>query len=323
MHRRSLLRSIASSAGLVTIGVAPAMGDGESVAERRPASTAKPMIEARDGTRLFYLDWGAGRPVVFVAPWALNSGWWEYQATYLADQGVRCISYDRRGHGRSDWPGQGYDFNTLADDLASVIDQLDLRDVTLVGHSMGCAEVVRYLTRHGSRRIARAVLVATITPFTLKTADNPEGVEREKLEQGRRALSRDCPHQIATAAPGFFGAPKNPVSAGIMEWWTRMIVDQCSLKTKIDLHRAFTETDFRPDLRKITVPTLLIHGDIDTSTPLDVTSRRTARLIPGSELRIYEGAAHGLPITHMDRLNADLLACVKSGKQGSPMERKN
>ena len=203
-------------------------------------------------------------------------------------------------------------FDTLAADLAAVIDQLRLQDITLVGHSMGCAEVVRYLSRHGVRRVARVVLVATTTPFTLKTPDNPEGVDKTVLEKGRADLSRDRPNQLAQAAPAFFGAPPNSVSEATMQWWTRMMIDGCSLKTMLDLHRAFTETDFRPDLGNVTVPTLLIHGDKDVSTRLEFTSRRTQPLIPGSQLKVYEGAAHGLPITHMDRLNADLLTFARS-----------
>ena len=270
-----------------------------------------PFIQARDGTNLFYQDWGSGPPLLFVPPWSLNSAWWEYQIAYLADQGLRCVSFDRRGHGRSGWPGHGYDFDTLADDLAAVIQQLDLHGITLVGHSMGAAEVVHYLSRHGADRVARAVLVSTISPFTLKTADNPEGTDRSSLEKGRTDLSKDRPYQIAKAARGFFGADKNSISPGIMDWWTRMMLDQCSLKVMLDLHRVFTETDFRPALRAITVPTLLIHGDSDTSTPLELTGRKAARLIPGCRLKVYENAAHALPITHMDRLNADLLAFVK------------
>ena len=314
MRRRTVLKSILSSAGLVAAGVDPIQAEQAKLSQTKAKPPAKPFIEARDGTRLFYRDWGTGQPVLFLAPWALNSNWWEYQMTYLAGQGLRCIGYDRRGHGRSDELGQGYEFDTLADDLAAVIEQLGLRDVTIVGHSMGCGEVVRYLSRHRARRIARAVLVATITPFSLKTADNPNGVERSAFEKGRQALSKDRPHQIAAAAQDFFGAPKNPVSNEIMEWWTRMLVDQCSLKTMIDLHRVFTETDFRAELRTITVPTLLIHGDSDKSTPIDFTGRRTAQLIAGSRLKVYKGAAHGLPITHLDQLNADLLAFAKTGQ---------
>lgn len=317
MDRRDVLRSVVSAA--VGAGLTAAGSDVSEAQEKNTGASAAratrlpSFVETGDGTRLFCKDWGTGKPALFVAPWALNSDWWEYQMTYLAGQGVRCIAYDRRGHGRSSQPGHGYDFDTLADDLAAVIERLGERDVTLVGHSMGTGEIVRYLSRHrATGRVTRVVLVAPITPFTLKTPDNPDGVERSVLETGRMALSKDRPARIAEAAPAFFGAPKNPVSAAMMEWWTDMIVQQCSLRVMLDLHRVFTETDFRPDLRTITVPTLIIHGDSDTSTPLDFTGRRTARLIAGSQLKVYEGAAHGLPITHMERLNADLVEFVKS-----------
>jgi non-heme chloroperoxidase len=311
LPRRALLQSLAAGVGLVAAG-APLRADDAALAYREASAGKTPFIEARDGTRLFVSDWGTGRPLVFVAPWGLNSNWWEYQTTQLAQQNVRCIAYDRRGHGRSEQPGVGYDFDTLSDDLDALITQRNLRDATLVGHSMGCGEIVRYLARHGAGRVSRVVLVSTITPFIMKAPDNPEGVDKTLLEQGRVRLSKDRPHQIAIAAAAFFGAPKNPVSAEVMDWWTRMMVDQCTLKTMLDLHRVFTETDFRADLRKITVPTLLIHGDSDTSSPVDFSARRTSPLITGSQLKVYEGAAHGLPFTHMDRLNADLLAFART-----------
>jgi non-heme chloroperoxidase len=317
MDRRTLLKSVVSAAAVAPPLVA--RGDAH-VAERSKAGAAKPGARptssfafASDGTSLYYKDWGTGPAVVFAAPWALHSSWWEYQMAYLPGQGLRCIGYDRRGHGRSSEPGQGYEFDTLADDLAVLIGQLDLHDVTLVGHSMGSGEVVRYLARHGAAgRVKRAVLVAPITPFTLKTADNPDGVEQSALEKGRIALGKDRPGRIAEAAAGFFGAPKNPVSAAMMDWWTEMMLGGCSLRIMLELHRVFTETDFRPDLRAIGVPTLIVHGDSDTSTPLDFTGRRTAALIRGSELKVYEGAAHGLPVTHMEALNRDLLAFVRT-----------
>ena len=307
MERRNALKSMALAAGA---GCLPreAAADTKRPAGAGIGASARSHIETRDGTRLFFRDCGQGRPLVFLAPWALNSDWWEYQIADLSSRGLRCISYDRRGHGRSSQPGHGYDFDTLADDLGSLVDQLELRDVTLVGHSMGCAEVVRYLARNPATPVRRAVLVATIGPFTLKTAENPGGVERSALEKGRADLAHDRPRQIAAAAPAFFGAPKHAVSAEMMDWWTRMILDHCSLKVMLDLHRAFTETDFRPDLRAIGVPTLFVHGDADTSTPLERTGRPSAALVQGSVLKVYEGAAHGLPITHMDRLSADLLA---------------
>lgn len=314
MHRRNLLQSvatIAAGAGVYAIG-AEDLRAAEKLSGAKEEGGSRQLIETPDGTNLFFRDWGKGRPVVFLAPWALHSDWWEYQMADLAGKGLRCIGYDRRGHGRSSQPGHGYDFDTLSDDLAALVEQLELRDITLVGQSMGCGEIVRYLSRHGATRVARIVLVSTITPFLLKTDDNPDGVDRTALEAVRKTLSKDRPHPIAAAAQTFFGAPKNSVSAEIMEWWVRMMVDGCSLKTMLDLHRMFTETDFRRELRTISVPTLLIHGDNDASTPIDLTARRTAPLIRGSQLKVYEGAAHGLPITHADRLNADLLAFAKS-----------
>jgi len=248
MRRRSLLKSIATvaaSTGLLAASNANGQSNESLPALAGKKPRAKQFIEAADGTNLFFRDRGAGRPLVFVAPWALNSAWWGYQIADLTGRGLRCVGYDRRGHGRSSDPSHGYEFDTLADDLAAVIEQLDLHDITLVGHSMGCGEVVRYLSRHGSKRVARVVLVSTITPFALKTDDNPEGADRATLENARKGLSKDLPNLLATYAPTFFGAPKNRVSQEIMDWWVRMMVDGCSLKTMLDLHRVFTETDFR------------------------------------------------------------------------------
>lgn len=315
MHRRNLLKSVAAIAagtGLAGSGRANGLNEGAVLAAAGKRPRVRQFIEAADGTSLFFRDWGVGRPLVYAAPWGLNSAWWEYQMADLADRGLRCVAYDRRGHGRSGEPGYGYEFDTLADDLAAVLEQLDLRDVILVGQSIGCGEVVRYLSRHGSNRIARVVLISTITPLVLRTDDNPDGVERATLEYVRKMLSKDRANPIAAAAPAFFGAPKNRVSQEIMDWWVRMMVDQCSLKVLLVVHKMFTETDFRPELRRISVPTLLIHGDNDASTPIETTARKTVPLIPGCQLKVYEGAAHGLPITHADELNADLLAVAKA-----------
>jgi pimeloyl-ACP methyl ester carboxylesterase len=278
---------------------------GDAVKSKAGASKAKrrEFIEARDGTALFYRDWGTGKPIVFVAPWAMNSRWWEVQMFRLTEEGMRCVAFDRRGHGRSGQPDRGYDFDTLADDLAAVMDQLDLRDVTLVGQSLGCGEVVHYLSRHGARRVGRAVLIGTITP-----GDNPP--DKSKFEKARALLIKDPSGIIAKAAPDFFGTAKNPVSEETMRWWTRMMTDECNLKVMLDLFRVSSATDFRPQLSTIRVPTLLIHGDIDTSALLEVTAKRTVPLIQGSRLNIYENAAHGLPFTHAERLIRDLLAFV-------------
>jgi pimeloyl-ACP methyl ester carboxylesterase len=278
----------------------------DSMKSKKGVSKAKnrEFIEASDGATLFCRDWGAGKPMVFVAPWALNSKWWELPMFRLTEEGMRCVAFDRRGHGRSGQPDRGYDFDTLADDLAAVMEQLDLRDVTLVGHSMGCGEVVHYLSHHAARRVARVALIGTITP-----GDNPP--DKSKFEKGRALLTKDPHGVIAKAAPDFFGA-KNPVSEETMRWWTRMIIDECNLKVMLDLLRLFTTTDFRPQLSTIRVPTLLIHGDSDTSTLLEATAKRTVPLIAGSRLNIYENAAHGLPFTHAERLIADLLAFANS-----------
>jgi pimeloyl-ACP methyl ester carboxylesterase len=314
MDRRDVLKSVMSTVG--GAGLIAAAG-GAVVAEEQTGHVSptkgRPIgfIESRDGVGLFYRDWGTGSPLVFLAPWGMNSDWWEYQMAYLVGQGLRCIAYDRRGHGRSVEPSGGYEYDTLADDLNDVIERLDLHGVTLVGHSIGCGEVVRYLSRHGAGRIARIAMVAPNTPLVVKTADNPDGVDRRLLEEARARLSKDRPHVFADAAPRFFNAPKNSVSAEMMQWWTDMML-KCSLRVLLDMHRMFTETDFRSELRQISLPTVIIHGDSDYNAQIDRTGRKTASLISGSQLKVYEDAAHGLPITHMERLNQDLLAFARS-----------
>ena len=305
MHRRNMLKSAAAVVGAELIA-----------AESAAASTTAPQtsfIETRDRTQLFYKDWGTGKPVVFVHSWAFNSDMWQYQMNYLAGQDLRCIAYDRRGHGRSSQPGNGYDYGTLADDLAALLKHLDLREVTLVGHSMAGGEIIRYLTRHGSGRISKIVLLAATLPFPLKTADNPHGVDQKLFEQLRAALSKDSPRWFAAGAPGFFGVgvPGNSVSPEMIQWGLSLC-QQTSLKAIIECNRALAETDFRAELPKIAVPTLIIHGDADQSAPLPLTGRKTAALIPGSQLKVYEGGPHGLFVTHMDRLTADILEFVRT-----------
>lgn len=311
MRRRDALRAIVAAATGGSVMQVRADAAPPAVMAAPPRRRPRlPFIGCADGTNLFYRDWGVGRPVVFVAPWALTADWWDHQVAYLSQNGLRCVAYDRRGHGRSSEPGGGYDFDTLADDLAALIRQLDLRDITLVGHSVGAAEVVRYLARHGARRVARAVLIAPITPLIVRTADNPNGADPRALEQGRELLMKEGPQRLADAAPAFFNASANAVSAETMAWWVRMIADRSSLSVKLALHRTFTETDFRADLHKITTPTLVIHGDSDVSARIDLTGRPTHHLIRGSVLNVYERAGHGLPITHADRLHGDILAFI-------------
>ena len=294
MRRRSLLKSLAAGAVMTS-------ATGKS-AERSSKPKNREFIEASDGTALFHRDWGTGKPMLFLAPWCMNSRWWEPPMFRLTEEGIRCVAVDRRGHGRSGQPDRGYDFDTLADDLAAVMEQLDLRDVTLVGHSLGTGEVVHYLSRHGASRVARAVLIGTLTPG---------GTDKSVFEKTRAAVIND-PHGIFTRyAAAWFGV-KNRVSEETLRWWTRMIIDECSLKVAMDLFRVFTATDFRPQLATIRVPTLLIHGDDDISTPIEATAKKTVPLIQGSTLHIYEDAGHGLPFTHAERLIADLRAFANS-----------
>ena len=291
--------------------LALASGGLPSAAKQPSGGAPRPtMIETRDKTRIHFRDWGAGRAIVFVAPWGLCSDWWDIPVISLPERGGwRCVSFDRRGHGRSDDPCCGYDFDTLADDIAAVLDGLDLQNAVLVGHSLGGAEVVRYLTRYRSRRVAHAVLIAPTTPFSLKSDDNPSGrTTREELEKILESLKHDLPHIAAEAAPDFFGVPKNSASKETMDWWSRMFLDRCSIKVLSDLFKVMNETDFRAELRTIRTPTLILSGDIDKSAPLESHGRPTHELIPDSRLLVYENAAHGLPYTHTDRMLADIVA---------------
>lgn len=266
-----------------------------------------PFLETDDHTAIHYTDWGRGRPVVFIHGWGVGGDMWEYQTTPLSDAGLRCIAYDRRGCGRSSQPGSGYDFDTLADDLATLLDRLDLRDVTLVAHSMGGGEVARYLARHGAGRVAGTVLVGATTPFLLKTADNPDGVDGAAFDAMVEALAVDRPAYLTALAPVFFGPG---VSPEMLRWGVDLSL-RASGKAMIAMVRTLSETDLRPDLRAFTVPTLVIHGSADQIVPFEVSGRRTAAAIQGCRLSVYEGASHGLFVTEMARLNAELLAFAR------------
>lgn len=286
------------------IGVAAAAGAVYSPATTRAAAVVA-QITGTDGVRLFHRDWGQGRPVVFLSGWALPSDCWCYQMAALSEQGFRTIAYDRRGHGRSDDHGRNYDYDTLADDLAAVLDSLDLAGVTLVAHSMAGGEAVRYLTRHGRKaRVARVLFLAPTLPFLLKTADNPEGIDRQMFERLRHVWRHDYATWLADNARPFF-MPDTPEP---MLEWGRALMLQCSMRAVIECNKTMVETDFRAELQTLSVPSLIIQGDRDASAPLPLTGVRTAGLIPGGKIRIYEGAPHGLFLTHADRFNADLVA---------------
>ena len=273
---------------------------GPTSASRR--SSAPAYVQAADGTRLFCRDWGQGRPVLFVGSWSLPSDSWCYSMLPLSEAGCRTLAFDRRGHGRSEDSGRGYDFDTLADDLSAVIEAADLRDATLVGHSMACGEIVRYLTRHGSRRVARIVLIGTTTPMLAKAPDNPFGLEPEVFAAVRNQVMRDFPRWIEDNLAPFL----TPDTSTQMAEWVRGMVLNNSLQALVELNRSLTRADFRQELGRIDVPALVIHGTRDVSVSLDLTGRPTAALIPHAELKVYEDAPHGLLFTHVDRLNADL-----------------
>ena len=264
-----------------------------------------------DNTRLFYRDWGMGKPVLFIHGWAVGADMWEYQMTALAEAGLRCIAYDQRSCGRSDDPGRGYDYDTLSDDLAAVIDHLDLRGLTLVGHSMAGGVITRYFHRHGAHRIDRAVLIATTTPYLLKTDDNPDGLDKGVFDGVIEALKRDRAQYLMDIAPGFLGdGLPGCAPAPAMAQWAAGLALQASPKATIDLVRTNSESDLRAEMASITVPTLLIHGDADAGNPIDLTSRKSLKLIPNASLKVYENAPHGVLLSHKERVNSDLLAFI-------------
>ena len=272
-----------------------------------------PFIETNDKTSLFYNDWGSGKPVVLIHGWPLDSDMWEYQSVFLASQGLRVISYDRRGFGRSSQPWSGYDYDILADDLKAVLDELELSDVTLVGFSMGGGEVARYMSRHGGARVAKAVLISAVTPYLLQTTDNPDGVDRGTFDQMVDGLQKDRPNFLATFGKKFLGAGLlNFTVTNEIQQWMLMMALLGSPKATIDCVRAFSETDFRQDMAAFHVPTLVIHGDSDVTVPLEKSGQVAASMISSAQLKVYAGAPHGLFFTEKDRLNQDLLAFINA-----------
>jgi non-heme chloroperoxidase len=309
MDRRELLKSAgAAIGGAALLSADTAIADQRARASNTSARIAGSFIETRDGTQLFYRDWGTGTPLVFMSGWALTSDCWGYQMAPLSES-TRCIAYDRRGHGRSSDPGRGFDADTLADDLAAVLDALDLKNVTLVAHSMAGGEAVRYLSRYGPQRVGRIALISATLPFMTKTADNPDGIDPAVFENGRRnVLLRDFPKALRDNMRPFGVAE---TSDAMLDWISGLML-RCSMKALIECNRALTSTDFRPDLAKVDVPTLIVHGDKDVSAPLAITGRKTAALLPQATVKIYEGAPHGLFLTHAERLNKDLLEFTRS-----------
>jgi non-heme chloroperoxidase len=269
-------------------------------------------ITTSDGTEIFYKDWGSGDVVMLHHGWPLNADTWDDQTFFLASNGCRVIAHDRRGHGRSSQPWNGNDMDTYADDVAAVVNALDLHNVTHIGHSTGGGEVARYIGRHGTSRVSKAVLVGAIPPLMLRTDANPGGLPKEVFDNIRRGVETDRAQFYKDLSSPFFGTnrPGASVSQGILDaFWQQCMMT--GLKGAYDCIKQFSESDFNDDLTKFDVPTLIIHGDDDQMVPVDASARAVAKLVKGARLQIYEGASHGLPATHKDRFNADLLAFVK------------
>ena len=267
-----------------------------------------PYLTTNDQTQIYYQDWGSGRPVVLIHGWPVSSDMWEKQATHLVEQGYRVVTYDRRGFGRSDKPWQGYDYDTFASDLNSVLEACALTNATLVGFSMGGGEVVRYLSHYGTTRVSSAVLVSAVTPFLLKTDDNPEGIDASVFEGIAHTIRKDRPAFMREFGAKFYGRTmlNHTVSDAALEWHQEMVL-QGSLRATLAAAEAWATTDFRDEMAGMIVPFLVIHGSSDATVPIDISARKSVKILPNAQLVVLEGEAHGLFFTAADTLNTELL----------------
>ena len=312
--RRYVLAASVMAAATVGLSAAAVAGTSQQQPARSPQSRGTPvnMITAKDGTQIYYKDWGRGPVVTFSHGWPLNADAWDGQMLFLAQNGYRVIAHDRRGHGRSEQASSNNDMNGYADDLAAVIETLDLKNITLVGHSTGGGEVVRYLARHGTKRATKAVLIGAVPPIMLKTAANPEGLPIEVFDGLRASVSKDRAQFYREFALPFYGANREGanVSQGTLDAFWRLSM-QAGLKNAYESIKAFSETDFTDDLKKIDIPMLLMHGEDDQIVPVHDSARKAEKLIKNVKAIYYPGAPHGLTVTHQDQINADLLAFLR------------
>jgi non-heme chloroperoxidase len=275
-------------------------------------STEMPTITTKDGTSIFYKDWGKGQPIVFSHGWPLSADAWDEQLLHFASSGYRTIAHDRRGHGRSGQPWDGNDMDTYSDDLASLIEKLELRDIILIGHSTGGGEVTRYLGRHGTRRVSKAVLVSAIPPVMLKSAANPGGLPKSAFDEIRLGVATNRSQFYEDLSAPFFGAnrPESKVTQGLRDqFWLQSM--QAGIRGSHECIKVFSETDLTEDLKKIDIPLLIIHGDDDQIVPIDDSARLSSKLVKGAVLKVYAGAPHGLPMTLAERFNADVMSFIK------------
>jgi len=283
----------------------------ETISEN--ASARKEYIETEPNVHLRIRDYGTGKPVILIHGWPLSNEMWEYQIEALVANNFRVIAYDRRGFGQSSQPWSGYDYDTMTDDLKTIIDALELKDITLVGFSMGGGEVVRYFSRYGGKNVTKAVLISSVTPFRLKTEDNPDGKSEEENAETIKAIHDDRIGFLDGFGKNFFGKSllNTPISDPLLEYY-RMLCSFASPKATIECAKSFSTTDFRDEMFTVNVPTLIIHGDNDKIVDIEISSKKSATLIPNNQFIIYEDAPHGLFYTHKDQLNKDLTAFINS-----------